>query len=155
MRDSVSRFVHLFRISLILVLIYFLSTDPPPVCAQKGSSDLVKEAIPSVVVINVFNRDDRWRGNGTGFFVKEEGFLVTNRHVIDGQARALAKLSNGTFLPVEGMLSEDGEGDLVLLTLAVKGKSFPTLSLAEEEIETGQPIVVIGSPQSLRAGHWN
>ena len=140
------RFVHLFRISFIGVLIYFLSIYPAPVCAQKDLSALVKKVIPSVVVINVFNREGKWRGGGTGFFVKEEGLLVTNRHVIAGKARALAKISNGEFLPIAGVLSEDGSGDLVLLTLGVKERSFPTLSLSDTEIETGQPIVVIGSP---------
>jgi len=37
---------------------------------------------------------------GTGFFVKEEGLLVTNRHVIDGKVKALAKLSSGDFFPL-------------------------------------------------------
>jgi S1-C subfamily serine protease len=114
--------------------------------AQTDISRLTKEVIPSVVTVNVFNREGKWRGGGTGFFVKEEGLLVTNRHVIDGKVKALAKLSNGEFSPIEGVVSEDPSGDLVLLTLRVKGRSFPTLSLTDSMIETGQPIVVIGSP---------
>ena len=114
--------------------------------AQGDISGLAKKVVPSVVTVNVFNREGKWRGGGTGFFVQEEGLLVTNRHVIDGKVRALAKLSNGEFLPVEGVLSMDSNGDLVLLTLGVKGIYFPTLSLTDTEIETGQPIIVIGSP---------
>jgi len=114
--------------------------------AQGDVSGLAKKVVPSVVTVNVFNREGKWRGGGTGFFVKEEGLLVTNRHVIDGKVRALAKLSNGEFWPVEGVLSVDSNGDLVLLTLGVKGIYFPTLSLTDTEIETGQPIIVIGSP---------
>jgi predicted TPR repeat methyltransferase len=114
--------------------------------AQGDISGFAKKVVPSVVTVNVFNREGKWRGGGTGFFVKEEGLLVTNRHVIDGKVRALAKLSNGEFLPVEGVLSVDSNGDLVLLTLGVKGIYFPTLSLTDTEIETGQPIIVIGSP---------
>jgi putative serine protease PepD len=114
--------------------------------AQGDISGLAKKVVPSVVTVNVFNREGKWRGGGTGFFVKEEGLLVTNRHVIDGKVRALAKLSSGEFLPVEGVLSVDSNGDLVLLTLGVKGIYFPTLSLTDTEIETGQPIIVIGSP---------
>ena len=144
------RFVHLFSISFISVSIYCLSFYPAPVCGQSDFSTLVNKIIPSVVVINVFNRDGKWRGGGTGFFVKEEGLLVTNYHVIDGKVRAVAKLSNGEFLPVEGVLSEDSNGDLVLLTLGVCGMSFPTLSLGNAEIETGEPIVVIGSPSGLQ-----
>ena len=139
-------FAYLCGNRFMLVLIYFLSDFSVPVCAQADLLSLVKEAIPSVVVVNVFNRDGKWRGSGTGFFVKEEGLLITNRHVIDGKAKALAKLANGEFLPVEGVLSEDIDGDLVLLALGVKGSSFPALRLADTEINAGQPIVVIGNP---------
>jgi serine protease Do len=114
--------------------------------AQTDISAFAKKAVPSVVTVNVFNREGKWRGGGTGFFIKEEGLLVTNRHVIDGKVKVLAKLSSGEFFPVEGVLSEDRNGDLVLLTLGIKGRSFPTLSLTDTMIETGQPIIVIGSP---------
>lgn len=140
------RFGRFFRISLILVLINLSLIHPSAVCAQGDLSALIKKVIPSVVVINVFNREGKWRGGGTGFFVKEEGLLVTNRHVVDGKASAVAKLSNGEFLPVRGLLSEDGIGDLAMLILEDKGMSFPTLNLTNGKVESGQPIVVIGNP---------
>jgi hypothetical protein len=132
---------------LFFTLIFWMVLSPCVILPQeKLPSALIKKVTHSVVVINVFNREGKWRGSGTGFFIKKEGLLVTNRHVIDGKVRALAKLSNGEFLPVEGVLSEDISGDLVLLTLGIKGRSFPALSLTDTEIETGQAIVVIGSP---------
>ena len=140
------RFVRFLRMIFVWVFIYFLTTYPTPVWARRDLSTLVEKVAPSVVVINVFNKESKWRGSGTGFFLEQEGLLVTNRHVIDGRAGALAKLSNGEFLPVEGVLSEDVGGDLVLLTLGIKGRAFPILRLAETKIETGQPVVVIGSP---------
>ncbi|MDD1776373.1 MAG: tetratricopeptide repeat protein [Candidatus Methanomethylicus sp.] len=121
-------------------------THPSAVCAQAEYSALIKKAIPSIVVVNVFNKEGKWRGSGTGFFVKEEGLLVTNHHVIDGRARAVVKLSNGEFLPVRGLLSEDIIGDLAILVLEDKGISFPTLDITDREVESGQPIAVIGNP---------
>jgi S1-C subfamily serine protease len=135
------------KTTMISVMFYVtISIYFPFAFAQTDISGLTKKIVPSVVTVNVFNREGKWRGGGTGFFVKEEGLLVTNRHVIDGKVRALAKLSSGEFFPVEGVLSEDRGGDLVLLTLGVKGRSFPALSLTDTVIETGQPIIVIGSP---------
>jgi TolA-binding protein len=135
------------KTTLISIMLYVtISIYCALAFAQPDISGLAQKVVPSVVTVNVFNREGKWRGGGTGFFVKGEGLLVTNRHVIDGKARALAKLSSGEFFPIEGVLSEDRGGDLVLLTLGVKGRSFPTLSLTDTVIETGQPIIVIGSP---------
>jgi len=135
------------KTTIILVMLYVaISIYCTITFAQTEISDLAKKVVSSIVTVNIFNREGKWRGGGTGFFVKEEGLLVTNRHVIDGKVRALAKLSSGEFFPIEGVLSEDHGGDLVLLTLGVKGRSFPTLSLTDTVVETGQPIIVIGSP---------
>jgi hypothetical protein len=140
-------FVDYRRTTIISIMLYVaISIYCTLALAQGDISGLAKKVVPSVVTVNVFNREGKWRGGGTGFFVKEEGLLVTNRHVIDGKVKALAKLSSGEFFSVKGVLSEDHSGDLVLLTLGVKGRSFPTLSLTDTVIETGQPIIVIGSP---------
>jgi TolA-binding protein len=131
------------------VLVCALSVYPSVASAQKDLLALVKKVVPSVVVINVFDKGGKLKGVGTGFFVTEDGALVTNYHVIEGGMRAEVKLSNGEVLPVEGIISEDREGDLVLLSLGVKGRLFPSLKLTDTNIEAGQPVVVIGSPFGL------
>ena len=140
------RFGRFLGITLLWVLSNLSLTHPSAVCAQGDFPTLTKKVIPSIVVVNVFNREGKWRGSGTGFCVTEGGLLVTNRHVIDGRARAVAKLSNGEFLPVRGLLSEDIPGDLAILAFEEKGISFPTLDIADKEVEFGQSIVVIGNP---------
>lgn len=116
--------------------------------AQKDLSHLVKKVSPSVVAINVFDEAAKLACIGTGFFIKEDGTLVTNYHVIKCGIRVEAKLSNGIIFPIGKILSEDIENDLVLLTLEAKGK-FPHLKIADTQIEVGQPVVVIGSPFGL------
>ena len=142
-----NRCVDYRKITMISIMLYvIISIYCTPSFAQTDILGLAKKVVPSVVTVNVFNREGKWRGGGTGFFVEEEGLLVTNRHVIDGKVRALAKLSSGEFFSVEGVLSEDLGGDLALLTLGARGRSFLSLRLSETAIEAGQPVIVIGSP---------
>lgn len=133
-----------YLILISLILVYYTTAH-----SQKDLSTLVKKVSPSVVLINVFNKDGNLKGIGTGFFIKEDGILVTNYHVIEGGIRAEARLSSGEVLEIEKILSEDREGDLVLLTVGVRGRSFPTLKLSDTKIEAGQSVVVIGSPFGL------
>jgi S1-C subfamily serine protease len=115
----------------------------------KDLSGLVKKITPSVVVINVFDNENKLMTTGTGFFVAKDGALVTNYHVIEGAVKVEARLSSGEVLPIEGVLSKDIDGDLVLLTLGVKQRFFPPLKLADAMIEAGNPVVVIGNPLGL------
>jgi tol-pal system protein YbgF len=100
-------------------------------------------------LIKIYDSRDEQIGIGSGFFIDEEGILVTNHHVIEEGAKAIAQLSTGEFVPIEGILAEDKDGDLVLLTIGVKERSFPTLKLTKRGVKAGQPVVVIGSPFGL------
>ena len=137
------------KIIKISVLTLLLSIYFTPLYSQTDLSALVKKLSPSVVSINVYDRENELIGTGTGFFISDQGYLVTNYHVIEDGVRAEAKLFNGEVLPIEGLLSEDIEGDLVLLSLGVKGRSFSSLKLAVKKIDIGQPVVVIGNPFGL------
>jgi S1-C subfamily serine protease len=117
---------------------------------QNDLSELVKKVLPSVVLINTFDDKTGSKGIGTGFFVGQEGLIVTNYHVVKGTEKAVVKLSTGEFLPVEEIIAEDKEADLVLLSLSAKGRTFQPLSIANpSSVKVGQPILVIGNPFGL------
>jgi hypothetical protein len=131
------------------VLIFFILINASSAYGERDLSALVEQVTPSVVFINVFDSRDELIGIGSGFFIEKEGLLVTNYHVIENGVKASARLSTGEFVPINEILAEDKEGDLVLLTIDVMGRSFPALKLTETGLKAGQPVVVIGSPFGL------
>lgn len=109
---------------------------------------LAKKARPTVMLLVVSDADGKDIATGTGFLVSGDGKLITNHHVIEGAASAVAKAENGGLFPVEGVLADDPKNDLVLLKL--KGKDLPFLTLSTNTtIEVGTRIAVIGSPLGL------
>ena len=85
---------------------------------------------------------------GTGFLVSKDGKLVTNRHVIEKGSRVIARAEDGRRFEAKRLLAEDSQEDLALLKL--DGKDLPALQLsAEDSIEPGSRITVIGSPLGL------
>ena len=109
---------------------------------------LAKKARPAVMLLAVFDANGKEIATGTGFLVSSDGKLITNHHVIENAASAVAKAENGGMFPVEGVLADDPKNDLVLLKL--KGKDLPFLTLGNsDKIEVGTRIAVIGSPLGL------
>src|SRR5882724_8061200 len=109
---------------------------------------LAKKARPAVMLLVVSDADGKEIATGTGFLVSSDGKLITNHHVIEGAASAVAKAENGGLFPVEGVLGDDPKNDLMLLKL--KGKDLPFLPLGNSaKIEVGTLIAVIGSPLGL------
>jgi hypothetical protein len=109
---------------------------------------LAKKARPAVMLLVVSDAAGKEIATGTGFLVSSDGKLITNHHVIENAASAVAKAENGGVFPVEGVLAADPKNDLVLLK--IKGKDLPFLPLGNsEKIEVGTRIAVIGSPLGL------
>ena len=91
---------------------------------------------------------DKPIATGTGFLVNTSGVIVTNYHVIQEGNVAVVKLSDGTALPVDGVLAADKVRDLAVIK--VHGKTFRTLTLGNSDhVQVGEEVVAIGNPLGL------
>src|SRR5260221_9296982 len=98
---------------------------------------LAKKARPAVMLLVISDASGAEIATGTGFLISSDGKLITNHHVIENAATAVAKSENGGLFPVEGVLADDSKNDLVLLKL--KGKDLPFLTLGlTNKIEVGR-----------------
>ena len=139
----------LFKIAIFLLLTNTLIICFASANDQKDLSSLVKKVSPSVVLINTFDRQGKAVGLATGFFIDEGHTIVSNYHVVKGAAKVEARLPSGETVPIEGIVAEKRDRDLVLLAIGVSGRSFPALKFAAGRVEVGQPVAVIGNPLGL------
>ncbi|MFN2381312.1 MAG: trypsin-like peptidase domain-containing protein [Guyparkeria sp.] len=92
--------------------------------------------------------------DGSGFILSEDGYVVTNAHVIDGASKVFVRLADGREL-VADVVGIDGIGDIALLKVDADG--LPSVSLGDsDEVRPGQWALAIGSPygfdQTVTAG---
>lgn len=83
-------------------------------------------------------------GAGTGFIIRSDGYLITNRHVVfDTDAEYVALLSTGE-QKIATVVYRDPTHDLAILK--IDGKNYPSLSLADSStLKLGQSVVAIGN----------
>ena len=83
-------------------------------------------------------------GAGTGFIVRDDGYIITNRHVVsDTEATYTALLSNGDQADAR-VVYRDNMHDLAILKIA--GTGHPTLPLVlKSDLELGQTVTAIGN----------
>ena len=74
----------------------------PPVAI----SQLVSRVQEAVVTIRTFNPDMKPIGLGTGFFINDQGQLITTYHVLEGAYAATVKTREGQSYPVVSVLAE-------------------------------------------------
>lgn len=87
-------------------------------------------------------------GTGSGFVVSNDGYIVTNAHVIEGaNGQIKAKIGDGKTLDAK-LVGEDASTDLALLKVSATG--LKPLQLADSSsVEVGDEAYAIGNPFGL------
>lgn len=109
---------------------------------------IVQQALPSVVFISVGSGSGD--GVGSGFVVREDGYIVTNSHVIEG-ARDGGSISvqfpDGEELDAD-VVGADVEYDIAVLKVDRSG--LPALRFGDsDQLQVGATVVAVGAPLGL------
>ena len=81
---------------------------------------------------------------GTGFFVTNDGYMLTNHHVIEGADKITVTLNDRTELDAK-LIGSDERSDVAVLK--IDGRLFPALPIGDSnQLKVGEPVLAIGSP---------
>jgi len=106
-------------------------------------SSVIGDAIKSVVTV----RTDI--SQGSGFIIANNGYVVTNAHVMEG-ANAAGIITYDGKLHQVSRVGEDTEMDIILLRI-VDGASYSPLQLENSDnVQIGQKVIAIGNPLGLQ-----
>ena len=83
-------------------------------------------------------------GNGSGFIVSADGYILTNNHVVARADKITVELSDGRRLPAR-LVGRDPTTDVAVIKIEEKG--LPTLPLGNsDQIQIGEWVLAVGNP---------
>jgi serine protease Do len=87
------------------------------------------------------------RSMGSGFIISDDGYIVTNNHVVEGADSVVVRLSDRREYDAE-LIGADPRSDLALLR--IEAEELPVLPLDEDDnLQVGEWVLAIGSPFGL------
>ncbi|WP_288107364.1 Do family serine endopeptidase, partial [Limnobacter sp.] len=87
------------------------------------------------------------RGVGSGFIIDQNGYVLTNHHVIEGADNIYVTLTDKREFKAK-VIGSDKRTDVALLK--IDGKDLPTIKIGDDsKAKVGQWVVAIGSPFGL------
>ncbi len=86
-------------------------------------------------------------GEGSGFFISSDGYIVTNDHVVQDSKSVTVTMDNGKVLDAK-VIGTDPKTDLALLKVDEPG-DYPYVAFAKEPPKIGDWVVAIGNPYGL------
>lgn len=103
---------------------------------------------PAVFYLEIYDKNGKSLGSGSGFFLSADGRAVTNYHVIDNAYSAKAFTKDGKEHKITGIYGGDEKLDLAVVQ--VEGSGYPVLTRGDSKnITTGSTVYAIGSPLGL------
>ena len=104
-------------------------------------SGIYYDAVDSVVIVTTNT------GQGTGFIIDREGYIVTNYHIIEGATTAVIYTSSDGLYDVQ-LIGVDSIMDVALLKIE---ENFQKLTLGDSDnVDVGEKVIAIGNPYGLQ-----
>ena len=119
---------------------------------QTTITQAVDEVGSSVVTVvgvlpgqqSIFGRTQDLPVSGSGVFVSQDGYIITNNHVVEGTREVAVILADGTELPAQ-IVGTDKYADLAVLK--TEGTVPGIAKIGDSDtLEPGETVIAIGSP---------
>jgi S1-C subfamily serine protease len=109
--------------------------------ASSDFSGIIDQSIKGVVTVKTDI------SQGTGFIITDDGYIVTNYHVIEGAKAASIYTYDGVQHSVS-LMGYDSNLDIALLKI---GGSYNKLALSDSnDVQIGEKVIAIGNPLGLQ-----
>lgn len=87
------------------------------------------------------------RGQGSGFIISSDGYIMTNNHVVEGAEKITVKLSDSRELSAK-VVGTDPETDVAVIK--VDANNLPVVQLGDsDKLKVGEWVLAIGNPFGL------
>lgn len=98
----------------------------------------------SAVSTNIFGQKVESASSGSGFVITQDGYIVTNQHVVSGASSVNVTLYNGDTYPAT-VVGGDSDYDVAVLKIEATGLQAVTLGKSAD-VNVGDTVMAIGNP---------
>lgn len=94
-------------------------------------------------------REEKRIGQGSGFIISEDGYVLTNHHVVADADKITITMNDGSKYEDVEVIGSDDKADVALLK--IKGaKNLPTVKLGDsDQLQIGEWVIAVGNPFGL------
>lgn len=119
-----------------------------PAVVGVKTEQIIRAGTDELSALFGFPRQYRARGQGSGVIIDEQGYVITNYHVIRGATRVDVELSDGRTIRGAEIVGADPLTDIAVLKIPADGLTAAQWGQSDQ-LEVGDPVLAIGSPFGL------
>ena len=119
----------------------------PPTDTPLSHTEIYDKCTPSIV--SIFAEGPTGGGSGTGIILTQDGYLLTNAHVVAGANHVEVVLHNNQVLNAK-LVGFDAQEDLAVLKVDTHGLT-PAQFGNSDALRCGDPVAALGDPLGYRS----
>lgn len=130
---------------------------PSPTLAPTSYAEVAAIAKPSVVEITTekvsgyaYFQQFIQSGAGSGVIVSQDGYIITNNHVIDGANRITVRLTTGEEYEAR-LIGTDAQSDIAVIKVEASGLPYANVG-DSSKLVVGEEVLAIGNPLGSLGG---
>ena len=150
MKTQKQRFVSILTVIILAVLLIcvFTACDKSSQKQELSASEIYSSVDSSVVFILISTRSGY--SSGSGFFIDNNGTLVTNYHVIEDGLSGAIQMNDGKTATIDKVLGFDKKLDIAIL--ATSATNTRPVTISKTPVQVGDTVYAIGYPEAFKLG---
>lgn len=142
-----------FSVLTILVMVViltciFTACDKGSQNQELSANEIYSSVDPSVVFILISTKSGY--SSGSGFFIDNNGTLVTNYHVIEDGLSGAIQMNDGKTATIDKVLGFDKKLDIAIL--ATSATNTKPVTISKTPVQVGDTVYAIGYPEAFKLG---
>ena len=129
---------------------FTLDALPEELDGGMSTAEIAQKVSPSVVAVNAYSYGVMMVSSGSGIIMNEDGYIITNAHVVEGASSAMVLLEDGREL-VATIVGADAHTDLAVLRVNADGL-VPAEFGDSDTLVVGERTVAIGNAAGYLTG---
>jgi S1-C subfamily serine protease len=130
----------MLRISSVWLCVFALAARALP---SADPATLFKEVRPAIAMVVTYDGNKNSLNKGAGFFINEQGNLITNYDVLKGASSAEVTTYDGNDYPVKQVLAESAQSGLVILSVDIPQNTVKFVQFAVSVPKITEPVITV------------
>ena len=137
---------------ILMVILSYLYVDMSNSSNSSGISNAALSVVNIVATNSSSNKVFQNRGNenvvGSGIIISEDGYIVTNLHITEGQQKINVELDDGQ-MKLANVIGFDQRSDLAVIKILHQEKLSPINLADSKTVRIGDSVIAIGNSFGL------
>ena len=133
---------------VVIITCIFTACDKGSQNQELSANEIYSNVDPSVAFILISTKSGY--SSGSGFFIDNNGTLVTNYHVIEDGLSGAIQMNDGKTATIDKVLGFDKKLDIAIL--ATSATNTKPVTISKTPVQVGDTVYAIGYPEAFKLG---